>query len=68
MPISQILNNGHLGLARSACLLGGALWGAYLARSRKGNALDMAQYAVGFAIFFGVAAFLLTLVLARVLM
>ena len=29
MPISQILNNGHLGLARSACLLGGALWGAY---------------------------------------
>jgi len=29
MPISRILNNGHLGLARSACLLGGALWGAY---------------------------------------
>ncbi|MFN3145937.1 MAG: hypothetical protein ACE368_12135 [Paracoccaceae bacterium] len=49
-------------------VLAGALWGAYLARSRKGNALDMAQYAVGFAIFFGVAAFLLTLVLARVLM
>ncbi len=29
MLISQILKNGHLGLARSACLLGGALWGAY---------------------------------------
>ena len=29
MPISQILKNGHLGLATSACLLGGALWGTY---------------------------------------
>ncbi len=48
--------------------LAGALWGAYLARSRKGNAYDMAQYAVGFAIFFAIAALLLSLVLSRVLM
>ncbi|MBV0911600.1 hypothetical protein [Anianabacter salinae] len=35
------------------CALIGALWGGWLARKRKGNAYDMAQYAAGFGIFFG---------------
>jgi drug/metabolite transporter (DMT)-like permease len=29
MQASQIFATGHLGLARAACLLGGAVWGAY---------------------------------------
>ena len=29
MQAPQILKSGHLGLARTACLLGGAVWGAY---------------------------------------
>ena len=41
MPIPQILSNGHLGLARSACLLGGALWGAYWIPLRH---LDTAEF------------------------
>lgn len=42
-----------------AALLG-AIWGAVVARRRKGNRLDMAQYAVGFGIAFGLAALVLT--------
>ncbi|MEM9344810.1 MAG: hypothetical protein AAGA87_17355 [Pseudomonadota bacterium] len=33
--------------------VGGALYGAWLARRRKGDAGDMAQYAFGFAVAFG---------------
>ena len=29
MTINQIFHNGHQGLARVACLLGGAVWGLY---------------------------------------
>lgn len=38
----------------------GAIWGAFLAKKRGGNRLDMLQYAAGFAIAF----FLLTVVLS----
>ena len=34
----------------------GALWGARMARKRKGNRMDMAQYAVGYGIVFVVVA------------
>ena len=33
--------------------VGGALYGAWLAKRRKGDAGDMAQYAFGFAVAFG---------------
>lgn len=46
-----------------AAALAGAIWGAYLAKSRKGNALDMAQYAGGFAILFGILGLFATLLL-----
>lgn len=45
--------------------LGGAGWGGYLARKRGGSRMDMAQYAVGFAIFWGLLGLIATLVLAR---
>lgn len=38
----------------------GAIWGALVARRRKGNRLDMAQYAVGYGIATGLAALLAT--------
>lgn len=50
-----------------AGLLLGALWGAWLARSRKGSRLDMAQYAGAFAIAFGILGLFATLVLDRML-
>lgn len=43
----------------------GAAWGAYLARRREGGPADMAQYAAGFAIAFGVLGLFLTLFLSR---
>jgi len=43
----------------------GALYGAWLARSRRGNRWDMAQYAVGFAIAFGLAALFVQIFLMR---
>lgn len=48
--------------------LAGALWGAYLARSRKGNAYDIAQYAGGFGILFALIGLFATLILDRMLM
>ncbi len=43
--------------------IGGAFWGAWLARKRGGNRMDMAQYGVGFAIFWGILGLLLSIVL-----
>lgn len=40
-----------------AGFVGGAIWGGYLARRRKGNRLDMLQYATSFGIAFGLLAF-----------
>ena len=44
----------------------GALWGAWLARRRKGTRLDIAQYAGTFGIAFGLLGLLATVVLARI--
>lgn len=48
-------------------IVGGAVWGAYLARRRKGNRLDMLQYAASFSIAFGLLAFFVSVILLRVL-
>ncbi|MEM1079882.1 MULTISPECIES: hypothetical protein [unclassified Dinoroseobacter] len=48
-----------------AGLLGGAGWGAWLAKSRNGLKRDMAQYAAGFAIFWGLIGLIATIVLER---
>jgi hypothetical protein len=43
----------------------GVLWGALLARRRKGRGFDIAQYAVGFGIAFGLLGMVLTVILER---
>ncbi|WP_166434118.1 hypothetical protein [Roseovarius spongiae] len=48
-------------------IVGGATWGALLARRRKGNRLDMLQYATGFGIAFGLFAFFATVIFLRIL-
>mgnify|MGYP007011827077 FL=1 len=45
----------------------GALWGAYLARKRGGNPLDILQYAAGFGIAFALLATFTGIALARFL-
>lgn len=50
-----------------AALLIGAVWGAFLARKRGGNRLDMLQYAAGFAIAFFLVALALSIAFARYL-
>ena len=45
----------------------GALWGAFLARRRKGSRLDIAQYAAAFGIAFAIAGLLLTVIVERLL-
>ncbi len=50
-----------------AGVIGGGLWGALLARRRKGNKADMAQYAAGFAIAFGLLGLFLSMILERLL-
>ena len=46
--------------------IGGAIWGGYLARRRKGNRLDMLQYATSFGIAFGLLAFFASVILLRI--
>ncbi len=46
-------------------VLGGAIWGALMARRRGGNRMDMAQYAAGFAIAFGTLGMILTILVDR---
>lgn len=46
-------------------LIGGALFGAYRAKRRKGSGFDIAQYAVAHAIAFGLLGVLVTVVIAR---
>jgi len=47
--------------------IGGAIWGGYLARRRRGNHLDILQYAVASAIAFGLVALFASILLSRVL-
>lgn len=46
-------------------ILAGAIWGGYLARRRKGNRLDIMQYAVSSGIAFGLLTFFVSLVFLR---
>ena len=45
----------------------GALWGGYLAKRRKGNKLDIAQYAASSAIAFGLLGLFITIIIGYVL-
>ena len=47
--------------------LAGAAWGAWRARSRGGNRLDMAQYGVAHAILFALVALFARLALVALL-
>ena len=51
-----------------AALILGAIWGGTLAARRKGNRADIAQYAFGFAMAFGLAGFVVTLILEKALL
>ena len=46
--------------------IGGAFWGGYLARSRKGDYLDILQYAASFGIALGLLGFFISVVLLRI--
>jgi len=50
-----------------AGLVFGAAFGAYTARRRGGNKLDMAQYAAGFAIAFMLLGLFVTIFIERAL-
>lgn len=50
-----------------AGVVGGAAWGGNVARRRKGNRLDILQYAAASAIAFGLVALFATIVLSRLL-
>ena len=43
----------------------GALWGGFLARRRKSNCFDIAQYALSFGIAFALLALFLAIFLDR---
>jgi len=47
--------------------IGGAAWGAYLAKKRGGNRLDMAQYAGVFGIVFALIGLFATIYIERML-
>ncbi len=50
-----------------ACLVIGAIWGSVLAKKRGGKALDIAQYAAGFAIAFMILGLFATVLLDKIL-
>lgn len=43
----------------------GALSGAMLAKKRKGNLMDIVQYAAGYAIFFSLLGLIATVILEK---
>jgi len=49
-----------------AAMVVGAIFGALRAKSRKGRALDMAQYAGSYAIFFGLIMLVLVIIALRI--
>lgn len=50
-----------------AGLLGGAIFGALLAKRRKGRSFDIAQYAVVYGIAFGLLGMIATVAIERIL-
>ena len=48
-----------------ACAFIGAIIGALTARRRKGNRLDIAQYAAGYAIAFALVGLIVTVLIDR---
>ena len=50
-----------------ACVLIGAISGPLVARARKGNRLDMAQYGGVFAIIGGIVGVLATVIIDRMI-
>lgn len=50
-----------------AGFVGGAIWGGYVARRRKGNLLDILQYAASFGIAFGLLSYFASVILLRIL-
>jgi hypothetical protein len=51
-----------------AGIVGGVLWGVFLARRQGGRKLDALQYAAGFGILFGILGVFLTIATHRMLM
>ena len=43
----------------------GALWGAWLAHKRGGNGMDIAQYAVGYGIFWTIISFIVSIAIVN---
>ncbi|KRS10613.1 MAG: hypothetical protein RIE24_08275 [Silicimonas sp.] len=50
-----------------AGFVGGTIWGGYLARRRKGDRLDMLQYATSSGIVFGLLAYFASLIFLRII-
>lgn len=50
-----------------AGVIGGGIWGALLAKRRKGTRADMVQYAVACAIAFGLLGLFLSIIIERML-
>lgn len=50
-----------------AGVLIGAIWGGLVARRRKGNGFDIAQYAAGYGIAFGLVGLFVTIFVERML-
>lgn len=43
----------------------GAIWGGLLAKRRKGNTFDIAHYAAGYGIVFGILGLFVTIFIER---
>ena len=61
--MQQENKNGEKVMLVIAGIVAGAIWGGYLARRRKGNRLDILQYA---AIAFGLLTYFVSVVLLRI--
>lgn len=64
--MQQENKNGEKVMLLIAGIVAGAIWGGYLARRRKGNRLDILQYAASSAIAFGLLTYFISVVLLRI--
>ena len=64
--MEQEIKNGDKVMLVIAGIVAGAIWGGYLARRRKGNRLDILQYAASSAIAFGLLTYFVSVVLLRI--